>query len=232
MADYLATLVEERTRSFREEQRFLRTVFATAPFGMAFFDRDLRYLRINDWLAALNGVSAEQTIGRRPSEVLGDACAAADAERMIASVLETGRPTPATDLTGPDGRLFLVSAYPISTDGVVVQACCSVVEVTAQRAGERERARLLELERQARQEAEAASRAKDEFLAMLGHELRNPLAPIRNAVAVIGSVLPVEPKIAWATGIITRQAQHLARLVEDLMDEPGVALALERPWRG
>ena len=53
----LELLVEERTHSLREEQRFLRTVFATAPFGMAFFDRDLRYLRINDWLAALNGVS-------------------------------------------------------------------------------------------------------------------------------------------------------------------------------
>lgn len=65
--------------------------------------------------------------------------------------------------------------------------------------------------------AEANAR-KDEFLAMLAHELRNPLAPIRNAAAVIDSVLPAEPKIAWATGVITRQSQHLARLVDDLMD--------------
>ena len=63
-----------------------------------------------------------------------------------------------------------------------------------------------------------ASTRKDEFLAMLAHELRNPLAPIRNAVAVMGSVLPVDPKIAWATGIIKRQSEHLARLVDDLMD--------------
>jgi two-component system CheB/CheR fusion protein len=63
-----------------------------------------------------------------------------------------------------------------------------------------------------------ASARKDEFLAMLAHELRNPLAPIRNAVAVIGSVLTADPKIAWATGIITRQSEHLARLVDDLMD--------------
>lgn len=68
-----------------------------------------------------------------------------------------------------------------------------------------------------------ASARKDEILAMLAHELRNPLAPIRNAVAVIGSVLPVEPKIAWATGIITRQVQHLARLLDDLLDVARIA---------
>ncbi|WP_354003786.1 chemotaxis protein CheB [Ramlibacter aurantiacus] len=70
----------------------------------------------------------------------------------------------------------------------------------------------------AEQELAQASARKDEFLAMLAHELRNPLAPIRNAVAVIERSGSAEPRIRWATGIIDRQIQQLARLVDDLMD--------------
>ena len=61
-------------------------------------------------------------------------------------------------------------------------------------------------------------RRKDEFLAMLAHELRNPLAPIRNAVQIFrGKGLPV-PELQWATEIIDRQVRQLSRLVDDLLD--------------
>jgi PAS domain S-box-containing protein len=74
----------------------------------------------------------------------------------------------------------------------------------------------------ARKQAEAAllkaDRHKDEFLAMLGHELRNPLAPIRNAVAVMKKVPPASPKHHWAQQLIERQVGHLVRLVDDLLD--------------
>ncbi|WP_077730501.1 HAMP domain-containing sensor histidine kinase [Methylocaldum sp. 14B] len=63
-----------------------------------------------------------------------------------------------------------------------------------------------------------ANRRKDEFLAMLGHELRNPLAPIRNAVQVMRKLEPDEPRLRWARDIIDRQVDHLARLVDDLLD--------------
>jgi two-component system CheB/CheR fusion protein len=59
---------------------------------------------------------------------------------------------------------------------------------------------------------------KDEFLAMLAHELRNPLFPIANAVAVIERSAPEDPKIVWASNVVARQTQQLARLVDDLMD--------------
>jgi signal transduction histidine kinase len=70
----------------------------------------------------------------------------------------------------------------------------------------------------ARVAAEEANRRKDEFLAMLSHELRNPLAPIRNAVEVIRRVGAAEPALSMARDIIDRQATHLARLVEELLD--------------
>jgi len=64
-----------------------------------------------------------------------------------------------------------------------------------------------------------ADRRKDEFLAMLSHELRNPLAPIRNAVEILKlSDNVLDPELHWAREVIDRQLTHLTRLVDDLLD--------------
>ena len=63
-----------------------------------------------------------------------------------------------------------------------------------------------------------ADRRKDEFLAMLAHELRNPLAPIRNATLLLERIVPAGPELSAAREIIDRQARHLSRLVDDLLD--------------
>ncbi len=72
--------------------------------------------------------------------------------------------------------------------------------------------------RQAEEELQDASRRKDEFLAMLSHELRNPLAPIRTAVEVIRRVAPSDPTLNMAREVVDRQVTHLVRLVEELLD--------------
>lgn len=82
--------------------------------------------------------------------------------------------------------------------------------------GEAEREQLLEREQQARAIAEAANRSKDEFLAMLGHELRNPLGAIANAAQLLGAA--DEQTRTHARGVISRQVQHLARMTDDLLD--------------
>jgi signal transduction histidine kinase/ActR/RegA family two-component response regulator len=80
-------------------------------------------------------------------------------------------------------------------------------------------------EREARLSAEQASRAKDEFLAMLGHELRNPLAAITNASQIIEKKrAALDPAANSAVSIIGRQAKHLARLTDDLLDAGRVIL--------
>lgn len=78
-------------------------------------------------------------------------------------------------------------------------------------------ARLAERERA--QALETLSRRKDEFLAILGHELRNPLAPIRNSVAVIRKLVDAtHPAVATSLQVLDRQSQQLGRLVDDLLD--------------
>lgn len=72
--------------------------------------------------------------------------------------------------------------------------------------------------RAAEMELQEAGRRKDEFLAMLSHELRNPLAPIRTALEVIRRVAPPDPKLNRASDIMVRQVQQMTRLIDELLD--------------
>jgi signal transduction histidine kinase len=72
--------------------------------------------------------------------------------------------------------------------------------------------------KRAEEELKQASRRKDEFLAMLAHELRNPLAPILSAVELMRRNGSADPNLQQARNVIERQSQHLTRLVDDLLD--------------
>ena len=72
--------------------------------------------------------------------------------------------------------------------------------------------------RQIQSELRETDRRKDQFLAMLGHELRNPLAAICNAVSVLQGIGPHAPDVNWCGEVIERQSEHLTRLVNDLLD--------------
>ncbi|MBA3596634.1 MAG: response regulator [Methylibium sp.] len=76
----------------------------------------------------------------------------------------------------------------------------------------------LVVRRQAEQRLHDSNQRKDEFLAMLSHELRNPLAPIRNAIELIRRLAPADAKLTWATDVADRQVAHMNRLVEELLD--------------
>jgi signal transduction histidine kinase len=82
--------------------------------------------------------------------------------------------------------------------------------------------RVLQSEVAERARAEAAlkeaDRHKDEFLAVLAHELRNPLAPIRNAVEIMRRSSLTDPQLVWSRDVVERQVKHLTRLVDDLLD--------------
>ncbi|MEO8312128.1 MAG: response regulator [Caldimonas sp.] len=145
----------------------------------------------------------------------------------LTSVIEAGVIAPAS--TSP----FMV--LPLSNADRIVGAIrlrpsdgadrAGIVELVDRSAIALENARLyrtLQIEIEERRGVEAllqnSNRRKDEFLAMLSHELRNPLAPIRTALEVIRRLAPAEPKLTWATDVTGRQVAHLTRLVEDLLD--------------
>ena len=124
-----------------------------------------------------------------------------------------------------DGREavdLLLSAGPISnSDGEVLGCVISFVDITDRKRAAEERLRLLERANAARIEAEAANRAKDEFLAMLGHELRNPLAPILTAIELMN--LRCDDTSRREREVIARQVKHVVRLVSDLLDVSRIA---------
>jgi signal transduction histidine kinase/CheY-like chemotaxis protein len=106
--------------------------------------------------------------------------------------------------------------------GILVDAFNTMLTEVGQRAGELEASnRVLTRETKDRAAAEAAlrvaDRRKDEFLAILAHELRNPLAPITNALAILRSAA-LEPGVGKVRDIMERQLRQLVRLVDDLLD--------------
>lgn len=88
---------------------------------------------------------------------------------------------------------------------------------------ERERQAEAERLRQQAETLQEVDRRKDEFLAILGHELRNPLAPIRNVVQVFKLKEPDTQTVHWATEVVERQVGHMTRLVDDLLDITRIA---------
>ena len=116
----------------------VQRIYKEAPIGLCLLDTDLRYRHINDWLAALNGLSVEDHLGRSISEVLP--CVAAGVESQLRHVIETGNPllagTVDAETPAQPGvtRSFQHNYVPVrSDDGAVVGVSCVVEDVTAQK---------------------------------------------------------------------------------------------------
>jgi signal transduction histidine kinase/DNA-binding response OmpR family regulator len=147
--------------------------------------------------------------------------------QALASVHNSADPVFMPELVielGHETRFVNLSAQPLAgpsgvRDSVLIFAVDVTAEVRARRtieAHQQERARLLERERLARQQAETASRSKDEFLATISHELRTPLNAVIGWTARARAKAP--PEVDRALVIIERNAQSQARIIEDMLD--------------
>ena len=106
-------------------------------------------------------------------------------------------------------------------DGRLIDIAVTISPVrdeTGQVVGASKVARDVTLQRRLQRELQEADARKTEFLALLAHELRNPLGPIRHAVKILRARAPTPDELQWATSIIDRQTEHMTRLVDDLLD--------------
>jgi PAS domain S-box-containing protein len=204
-------------RRAEESRRWLNAVLTSIGDAVIATDAEGRVRFTNRVANALTGWGADEAAGRQLEEILRLVKEedGAPAENPVERVLRENRAVELanhTTLIARDGteRPIEDSAAPILDENVVEGVVLVFHDVTERRKAEAERERLLGVLRE-------NDRLKDEFLAMLAHELRNPLAAIGNAVAVArrdGSADNAD----WALDVVDRQSRHLTRLIDDLLD--------------
>jgi signal transduction histidine kinase len=202
--------VRRAERALHTAARQWEATFDGIGDGIAMLAPDLRIVRCNVAFTRMFGVSAPS---REPVSALWDT---ADAVPPFVRVWKTVQREIGDVSRG--GRWFRLTVDPVVEDGVTVNAVCFASEVTETRRLEHERETRFASAHQARADAEAANRAKDDFLAVLGHELRTPLMPIALAMRALQRTHPDDPAIVRAQDIVERQVHHLTRLVDDLLD--------------
>src|SRR5271157_3042779 len=142
----------------------LESMLANATIGLAFFDRDIRYLRINRCLAEINGIPADAHLGRPLRELLPGI--AETVEPIVRRIFETGRPHTGLEIEGMtaahpgERRSWLVSFYPVlGADGTVISVGATVTEITKRKRAEEE---LVELNQVLRQEIAERERVEQQ----------------------------------------------------------------------
>jgi PAS domain S-box-containing protein len=204
--------VAERTGLLKEleaERALLNSLLDNAPVGLGFFDQELRFLRINPALAEINGLPIEAHLGRTLAEVLPQM--PQDFLDALRHVFQSGQSIVNKEVRGNthqrpgQPRYWLCSFYPVKKEyGTVLGAGAVVTDIDD----------LKRLE----EALKDADTRKDQFLAMLAHELRNPLAPISNAAQIMRVEGPNGPSFQWSIDVIEDQIKHMTRMVDDLLD--------------
>ena len=208
---------DEARVALTEKERQLAKITESVGSPIAQCDRDFRYVFVNAAYARLIRRPLEQIIGRSIVDVIG-AEAFETIRPSVARVLRGERVEYETPIDYPGiGKRYLHAVYVPNTsaEGQVVGWFAGLADITERK--------LIEEELRATEEAlRAANRHKDEFIAVLGHELRNPLSVIQNGVEMLR-----RPDLASSTpevlGMLDRQVDHMVRLVDDLLDLSRVA---------
>ena len=212
----------------------LAELMSTLPLGMAVIDSELRFVEVSESMAAMNGRSREEHLGRPMDEVLGGDAAGRDVIRRVRRVLETGEPLEGVEIIHrePGGgaersRVYRASYHPVRRDGQVVAACIYVEDMTERRRVEAQRdagaARERAVREQALRETQEAVRARDEFLSVAAHELRTPLTSLRLHLQLLQRQVGIaQPSLAESlaprTQVLERQLSRLGGLVNTLLD--------------
>jgi PAS domain S-box-containing protein len=174
-------------------------------------DRERRYVYANRAMIELRGFDPEGYVGERLGEADYPVALKQRFVRQMDAVFDTGAVVadelPYTGASGKARYYRYILTPVVDADGEVEQLAAVAYDITRRK--------------QLESDLKAANRAKDEFLAMLGHELRNPLQPIMTTLQLMQARQP--SALADERAIIASQARHLADLVDDLLDVSRIA---------
>lgn len=199
----------------------LIAIFGQTSVGIVQTDLEGRFVLANNSYCALVGRSAEELSELRMQDITHPDDRPAN-ELQFERLVSQGRDfiVEKRYLRGDGSPMWVRNSVSLIRDakGEPSHVVAFVLDITAQKLLEQDRQRLLDRERATHQELADIGRRKDEFLAMLGHELRNPLSDIVSAVQVLEVPGCPGPTVAEMNGIIQRQSQHMTRLIDDLLD--------------
>ena len=195
---------EEELRQREEDFRLL--VEGVRGHAMFLVDTDGCIRTWNAGAQRMLGYSSEQVLGK-PNSIL-----------YTPGHGEVEQIQHAVSMASATGHIEF-QAWRQRADGVRIQVEVSATEVQDAKGGSRGFVQIIRdlTDRQRVEALEKEGRRITEFIAMLSHELRNPLAPIRNAVAILKRFAD-KPETVWCADLIERQVSHMARLIDDLLD--------------
>ena len=196
--------------ALRASEANFRAFFDSQAVGFVQVHADGRFIGVNDRYCELTGYSRAELLKMRPFDLDHPDDREADREhvrRIIedpSGVYETDKRYVRKD--GTIGWVHVAANMLRDENGRPTQSAAVAFDISERKYAE--------------QALHDADRAKDEFLATLAHELRNPLAPLKNAAELLRNPA-AEP--AWCRDVIERQVSHLSRLIDDLLDVSRIA---------
>jgi PAS domain S-box-containing protein len=205
---------EQQVRQAGRERRLYEAILTNTPDLAYVFDLQHRFIYANEVLLKMWSKTWDEAIGKTCLELGYEAWHAEMHDREIEQVVATRQPVRGVvPFNGSFGRRMYdyIFVPVLNAQGEVEAVAGTTRDVTEAYESEQK------LQQQARELAEN-DRRKTEFLAMLAHELRNPLAPMRNATEIIRRNPADAPGVIEAAEILQRQISQMVRLVDDLMD--------------
>ncbi len=205
---------EAASLQLTESERRLAHTLESITDGLMTFDAQWRFSYVNSEAERLLERSKQELVGENVWQLFPELIGT-NVERELRRAATERVTLEVEGMNARMGRIFLNRVYPGQDGGVAVYFHDITQRIKAEDA------------------VREASRRKDEFLATLAHELRNPLAPIRNAARLFQIKESPDKQLAWGAEVIDRQVRHMSRLLDDLLDVSRISrnrLELRKEW--